>query len=270
MKRIARLWISAAAALLGGACDRSTSPVCETPAGERISMAELKSLCRGQSTILTHDLVVTGSVTANDEQGELYKMLILQDDTGGIEIRLDSRRLYARYPVGMQVEVSCLGLALGDYGGKVILGAAPAGGYVVDRIPESDFPRYLRPTGWQWRTPAPHRRFADLSLRLADTYLRLEGVAFAAEEQGEPLCRPDTTARATERHLIDAAGDTLALRIRPECLYATEPVPSGTGSVIGILDYFGGRCSLRPVNHGIENFATGAAPPTADPSAAEY
>jgi len=256
--------------LLGGACDRSTSPVGETPAGERISVAELKSLCRGQSTVLTSDLVVAGSVTANDEQGELYKMLILQDDTGGIEIRLDSERLYARYPVGMRIEVLCQGLALGDYGGKVILGAAPAGDYVVDRIAESDFPRYLRPAGWQWRTPAPHRRFADLSLRLADTYLRLEEVVFSAEEQGQPLCRPDTAALTTERHLIDAAGDTLALRIRPECLYAAEPVPSGTGSVIGILDCFAGRCSLRPVNHGIGAFTTGAAPPTADPSAAGY
>lgn len=256
--------------LLGGACDRSTSPLAEAPAEVRITVAELKSLCRGQSTVLTHDLVVAGSVTANDEQGELYKMMILQDDTGGIEIHLDSRRLYAHYPVGMEVEVRCQGLALGDYGGKVILGAAPTGAYVVDRIAESDFARYLRPTGWQWRTPAPHRRFADLTLGIADTYLRLEEVAFAAEEQGEPLCRSDTAAMVTERHLIDAAGDTLVLRIRPECLYAAEPIPSGTGSVIGILDYFAGRCSLRPVNHGIGSFATGAASPTTDPSAAEY
>ena len=51
--------------------------------------------------------------------------------------------------------------------------------------------------------------------------------------------------------------------------YATEPVPQGTGSVYGIIDYFNGKYTLRIANREVD-FATVAARPTACPSSGGY
>lgn len=256
------------ALLILAACNRATEPVYLPGGDETVSVARLKSLCVGESRTIVEPLVISGSITANDERGELYRALIVEDDTGGIEISVGADRLYRSYAVGTQLTVSCQGLALGDYGGKVILGAPPTGGYVVDRIAEADLGRYLRPGG-ALRRPAAVRTIGALTLAMADTYARFDGVSFAAGEQGMPFGLRDTTETVVERHLTDRSGDTLVVRIRTACEYAAEPVPAGTGSVYGVIDYFGGRFSLRIVNRGIEGF-TDAAPPTADLSAAGY
>ena len=53
---------------------------------------------------------------------------------------------------------------------------------------------------------------------------------------------------ATRRRLCDDKGRTLTLYTAAECLYATEPLPNGKGSVCGILDRFNGELQLRISN----------------------
>lgn len=254
------LLISGLLLLCGAAgCDRATAPQYDPPAVGTVSIAGLKNRCHSASVLITEAIAVEGIVTANDEQGERVKSLVIEDESGGIEIAVDCTQLYARYPIGTVLTVLCQGLALGDYGGKIQLGAPPAGEYTVDRIPEATLLQYLRPTGSQWRVPA-RRTFRELAPQHIDTYVRFDGVAFARTEQGEPFSAADSII--TERHLIDNAGDTLTVRLRPTCIYAAEPIPAGTGSVMGIVDYFNGRYSLCIANYGVEGF-TRAAPPTA-------
>ena len=86
-------------------------------------------------------------------------------------------------------------------------------------------------------------------MRDAGRYLRFEGVRFA--DPGVSWCDTDPVTLAwmtTERKLVDAAGRTLSVRTLAGCRYAAEPLPSGNGSVQGILDYFNGEFSLRITN----------------------
>ncbi len=106
-------------------------------------------------------------------------------------------------------------------------------------------------------------------MRHTDTYVHFEGVRFV--QQGN-WCDPDPeTGRpaTTERQIADASGREFTVRTAGTCTYATEPVPQGTGSVYGIIDYFNGKYTLRIANREVD-FATVAARPTACPSSGGY
>lgn len=257
------------AALFLGACSSASKLSYDTlPAGAR-TIADLKSRCTGNSHLITEDITVTGTVTGNDLYGEFPKALIIEDASGGIEIAIDRRDLADDYPFGTVVSVSCNGLALGDYGGKIQLGAPPTGDYSVDRIPAQEVARFIRKAAPAAAAIEPvTRTFDRINLRHADTFVRFDGVRFA--ETGA-WCDADETGalRTTERTLIDNRGRRFIVRTAPTCLYAKEPVPQGTGSVSGIIDYFDGTFSLR-ITHRRILFSTVAGHPTADPSVAGY
>lgn len=242
---------------------------------EQVSIARLKSLCRGGSFILRQSLLIEGRVTANDLYGEFRKCIVVEDASGGIEIALDDERLYRLYPLGMPLRIFCSELALGDYGGTILLGAPPTDEYAVDRIAARDFPLRLHPLAEEFQPVRPlDCTFDELTLERTGRFIRLSSVAFSDEEQGLCWCDTDSESGrtvATVRHLCDGEGRQLAVYTLGECLYATEPLPNGRGSVCGILEVFNGMFQLRVVNRDFRfaDPATGAAPPRATPSASQ-
>ena len=253
---VCRVVIALCSLCLVVACGSATRPeFSELPddKSERglVSIAYLKSLCKGLSTTITSDISIRGTVVANDVLGEFYKTLVVVDACGGVEIALDTERLCADFPIYANVSVTCNGLAVGRVGGKVVLGAKPTGEYTVDRIAEGDVSKYL-----VWRqgdvTSAVPRRvaIAKLGVECVSEYVMIEGVRFADEEVGLQWCdRVDEEFVDTERHIVDAAGDILSVKVAARCEYAGEKIPSGVGTVCGILDYSGDGFFLRIANH---------------------
>ena len=253
-------------------CDRATEPRYGSGPGEHASIAYLKSLCSDRTVRIAEELTVEGIVTANDIRGEFPRRLMVEDATAGIGIEMDHTDLSDLYPLGARVVVHCSGLALGEYGGKVQLGAPPTGNYGVDRIARADIPRHVRCTELNARERRPRTMLiGELRPADADTYVRFTGVHF--REAGAPWCASDSVSGepvTTFRTLVDASGAELTVRVLPSCHYAMEPVPQGTGSVNGIVDYFDGAISLRIVNYEIDLELSAAVPPTASPSAVGY
>lgn len=253
-------------------CDKTSDFRYDDPPEAPHSIADLKRLCPANGTRkITRDITIRAVVTANDRFGEFSKTLLVEDGTGGLEISIDNPALYRQFPIDTEVEIFCNGLAIGDYGGKPVLGAPPSGQYSVDRIPATDQNRFVRVT-----KPDCGKRcanlydFSQLKVEDAGRYVRFEGVHIA--EKGVMWCDEEPVTHAlltTERTLVNEAGRTLFVRTLAGCLYATEPVPNGTGSINGIIDYFNGKFSLRVCNREIEipNFA---ALPKAYPSTAGY
>ena len=78
-------------------------PVGELPDLEaNATIAQLKALhtLGGASNLVTEDWIVDGVVVADDESGNFFKNIVIQDETGGIAIRLNSTGLYNDFPVG--------------------------------------------------------------------------------------------------------------------------------------------------------------------------
>ena len=158
-----------------------------------------------------------------------------------------------------------------DYGGKVMLGTRPTDEYAgPGRIPQAEAALYLRRKQAETRPLRPRTfTFGEVDMRHTDTYVHFEGVRFV--QQGN-WCDPDPeTGRpaTTERRIADHTGREFIVRTAGTCTYATEPVPQGTGSVYGIIDYFNGKYTLRIANREVD-FATVAARPTACPSSGGY
>lgn len=243
--------ISLLALILSG-CDRATEPRFDREGpgpSPQHTVAYLKSLCDGKVSVkVTQDIVIRGFITANDLYGEFYKTLVVEDDTGGISIAADHSPLSDDYPFGAIATVRCNGLTLYDYGGKIQLGTTPDE-YGAGRIPRGELSRYIRtelPDGETHR--AVPLTFGEVSARHIDTRVRFDGVRFT---EAGPWCDTDPeTGRtiATERTIADAQGRTFIVRTAGTCVYAKEPVPQGTGSLYGIIDYFAGKYTLRVTN----------------------
>lgn len=65
---------------------------------------------------LTKGYIIAGTVSTTDQPGNFYKSFYMQDETGGIEIKIGRNGLYNDYKVGQMVYVDTDGLTLGEYG----------------------------------------------------------------------------------------------------------------------------------------------------------
>ncbi len=248
----ARHAIPLLAALLASAapvsCDKaSTLRSGELPEGTLISIGALKSRCTSPAgCVITRSVAVQGVVTANDHYGEFPREIVIEDATGGLRIAVDRLRLSDLFPLGSRVTVQCNGLALGLYGGRVLLGAAPDARYGVARIPYDAVDRYLHCEGagrMPEVTPIDPDRLNDPDR--IDTYVRLDGLRFTDRGNWCDLDPETQQPLTTERTAVDAAGRVVVVRTASTCRYALEPLPAGEVSLCGIVDCFNGAYSLR-------------------------
>lgn len=63
-------------------------------------------------------IVVSGVVSTTDQPGNFYKSFYIQDETGGLEIKVGKNGLYNLYKPGQTIYVSLEGLTVGMYGFK--------------------------------------------------------------------------------------------------------------------------------------------------------
>lgn len=235
------------------ACTRSVPDYDDDPHGT-VSIAHLKTLCTAESVVITDDIAVTGHIAANDLYGEYSRTIVLCDDSGGIEIAVDTRRTAETFPIAARLTVYCSSLALGDYGGRVMLGAAPTAQYTVDRIAESDFARYfLLDTASAQAVDPVLTTIAEISPALVGALIQIDEVTFGSEA-GLAWCDTDPATGDyidTERTATDRTGRTITIRTIAQCAYRDEKIPAGYGTLRGILEYFNGEYSLRITNHQI-------------------
>lgn len=86
--------------------------------GKITSIAELVSgYTIGQPKVLG-STVIKGTVSTTDRPGNFYKSFYIQDETGGIEIKIGKNGLYNDYLLGQTIYVDCEDLTLGMYGYK--------------------------------------------------------------------------------------------------------------------------------------------------------
>ncbi len=117
------------------------------PEAERITIAELKYAFGtisntgvnsgwnntiykliGEDIFVGHDVYIKGKVTTDDEEGNVYKSLYIQDETSGIELKLNNN-VGLRYKKGSWVYVRLTGLYLGNYRMMLSLGGPPSESY---------------------------------------------------------------------------------------------------------------------------------------------
>ena len=67
---------------------------------------------------IDENIVISGIISTSDKTGNFYKSFYIQDETGGMEIKMGKNGLYNDYQPGQRIYVDCRDLCLGMYGYK--------------------------------------------------------------------------------------------------------------------------------------------------------
>jgi hypothetical protein len=245
-------------------------PVIPTPPGgeeKTVSIAFLKTLYNGAPVRVTGEYLIAGAVVSSDRHGNFHHTLVVADDTGGIEVRMSLDQIFKRHMIHTRATVRCNGLWLGSYGGTLQLGAAPQGDFETSPLSATEVAEHVMADDGFYGEVMPRKlTFKDLALKHVSTFVAFEDVAFADRERGLGWAETegngpasggdgsgssggdgateDDPPSATDRHLVDAAGDTLAVRTSRHATFARWPLPEGRGRIEGVLGYFNGTYQL--------------------------
>ena len=258
MKLLRNISLPLIASLALFACERDydapllTEPEYTGPAAN-ITISELRTenaaATQDVHIIITQDQVLKAVITGNDESGNIFKKIYLQDETGAIEMEVDQSSVYNYYPVGQTVYVDLNGLSISVYGDEQQLGHPE--GYLF-RTPWEDFEKHVSKDGWANPENAKPVVIDDISTINAapDNYkfklVQFTGVTF--QNGGKGIFAPEDGYG--EENITDSHGNTIMIRTSNYASFAGNKLPEGKGNVTGILGRFRGtwQLTLRTAN----------------------
>ena len=154
MKLFNRISLLLISSLVFAACERDydapplNEPKYDGPAANT-TIEELRAMGAtvGEDAPYTigEEKVMKAVITANDESGNIFKKIYLQDETGAIEMEVDQNSVYNYYPVGQTVYIDLKGLSLSMYGDELQLGHPD--GYLY-RTPWEEFQAHVKKDSW--------------------------------------------------------------------------------------------------------------------------
>lgn len=224
-------------------CQSPTNPK-YNPQNEIVSIAYLKTLYRNYPLKIDANISIVGILRSDDSQGNFRNTFVIEDDTGGIDIKIELKNFFAFYPRGRKYTVRCNGLTMHSYGGLLQLGYFSAmTDAQIEPIPTDKLSTHILSTSdEEYGTLPTMVEIDNLSSRLTSCWIGLEPVQFIDEELDMAWADDDTD---TDRHLINHHGDTLIVRTNHEAQYAKHIVPRGSGHIEGLLGYFNQKYQLR-------------------------
>jgi hypothetical protein len=209
------------------------------------SIRDLKARYTAQGTTIavTDSVVISGIVNMDDKSGNYYQQISIQDETGGILLRLAGNNLNTQYPVGRRIFVKCQGLYLGDYGRMIQLGGGvdTVNGGVTLLAPNLQDKYILKGPINQPLVPRLVT-ISQLGTTLQDpfvnTLIRLEGVEFSATDLNKNYAEPTTSGNRTVQGCPSSTANRITLRTSNFANFATMKVGQGAGTVDGIYSLF--------------------------------
>ncbi len=224
------------------------------------TIKELKAMLTGDTLKLGDTVMIMGYVSSSDLHGNIYKELIIEDETGGIAIQIDQTDMHETYPLGLKVFVNCNGLYLGKSYEVVKLGGLfeEYGTIKFGRISDEDIvsEQIIRTCDKNLVTPT------DVNLPVNDDllyqFVKIDSVQFADNEIGDTYA--DWINQISVNHnIIDINGKTLIVRTSGYATFAKDSLPEGSGTIIGILgkyndDYQLYLNSTDDINFDLERF----------------
>jgi len=208
------------------------------------TISQLKGM-HGTAVIPVPDsVIIEGVVISDDKAGNFYKQIYIQDESGGIEIKLGKTTIYNDFKRGQRVVVVCKGLSLGEYGGMKQLGStySPDGIMQVGGL-ETDYiiSQHIFKKGKTLENVVP-----DTLTTLSDAYAgRL--VSFKETKFKEiisaldnsPLTYADKNGSLVRsRNLVTKSGLAVTLRTSDFSAFAGVPVPTGSGTIVGVMSVY--------------------------------
>ncbi len=233
-----------------------TSPDDDPTDPDISSIAYLKGLYTSNTYYISSDIIIEGTVTANDTYGELSSSIVIEDSSGAIEIMCDIEDcITSGFVVGATVRALCSGLYLGSTGGMLSLGGAPDNDYTTTTLDEEQIALHLQirsneivePTATQVTIP-------ELNTTHILRYVVVTGLSFVlTPDSPTTFCTRNEDTGQTEyttHTLTDSNSNQIYLSVSSGVTYADENLPTGEITLYAIVEYFNGEYRLRIVKCG--------------------
>lgn len=192
-------------------------------------------------------LQIKGVVTGNDEGGNIYNSLYIQDNTGAIAISVGQGGLYGPFSVGQTVLIELEGLYVGGYGKQAQIGttytnpnkegATPQVGRMSRYIWNQHF-KLVSPVAGLIATPIEVKwNFNSLDIAQdCAKLITLKGVELA-EADGTAVFAPSDgsvslTANCANRVIKGVSN--IVLRTSTYADFANQPLPTGLVDITGV------------------------------------
>lgn len=222
-----------------------TDPDMIPPETATMTIAELKALHTNgdnDTSEIPEGTVILGQVISSDQAGNIYKEIYIQDETGGILIRVDSSPLYPIYKIGQQLQINCDGLVLGSYGSNVQLGVPSIynGSPAAGRIPTPLLGEFFVP-GKELELVPEVTTVNEIRSNLDDytgRWVEIQNISVASSDRGKTYA--DAINEVTQNRYFNDGSTTndVILRTSGYSDFAGDLLPEGTGTMHAIVSRF--------------------------------
>jgi len=190
-------------------------------------------------------------VVGNDESGNIYKQIYLQDETGGILVIVNLTGLFGQFTVGQEVIIELDNLCIGKYYGAYQIGAplismsVSSSGKInygmsrlTSRLLEENIHRNGLPDTAKVNSLC--KTYASIppsSESVRNTLVHLDNVSFddGGNKQFAPLVNGKPT---TGTVVLNVNGAKIDVRTSGYANFAGDIIPSGIGSMTAILSQY--------------------------------
>jgi hypothetical protein len=189
------------------------------------------------------DTTISGVVVANDQSGNFYKQIIIEDSSkAGMILYLDKSYLYSDFPVGRKLYVKLKGLTLINYKGlpEIVYSADSAGnttaipsGLFGDYIVKASYPNVIEPV---------EATIIDIKSnpnKYISTLVKLVDVQFNNASSNVPYSLPSSMASGTSRTVEDCAHTANVVMYNSAySQFQSYNTPTGNGTIYAICSQY--------------------------------
>ena len=199
----------------------------------------VQALFNGEIIQIQEDFVIEGFVTSSDESGNFFGELFIQNTvenpTSAFRIAIDLRVSHLFYPIGSKLFIHTKGLYLDKRDGAYELGGLfnGFGNLSIGRLPFSKIQSHLFASCDPLMEIIPqHVDLKSIDEKLLNTLVRIDNVEITPSDLCETFAVPQ---EQTQRMLVNCEGNTVALTTSGFSDFKDLILPTGNGTLTGIL-----------------------------------
>ncbi len=193
--------------------------------------------------------IIKGRVVSTDEESNIYKSLVIQDETAAMAFSINSYNLYLKYRRGQEIVVDATGLDIGKYNGLQQIGMREfyeqGNAWEVSFMSPSLFDSHVELNG----LPEVEKidtlvinSFDELptgpeGLRSTQSRIvRFNNVEF---QNGGVEQFSTYQSSGVNQNIVDVNGSSLPVRTSGYSTFWSKTLPTGRGDVVAICSYYG-------------------------------
>jgi len=193
--------------------------------------------------------IIHGRVISNDDAGNVFKSLVIQDETCALSFSINTYDLHVNYRVGQEIVVDATGMQIGKYNGLLQMGQAEwyENGSVweasfmsleafrshielnglpdVAKVDTIEVNTFSELTG----DPAGLRKWQSQLVKFNNVYFQDGGKELFSEYQSSGV----------SRNIIDSEGASFPVRTSGYSDFWNMTLPEGNGDLVCIVGYYG-------------------------------